>query len=72
MIVSVILYVMSMMFYTVFSFHPLENTTINCICSCVCLVLGGIFMYVAYDCYDKFKSRIKALEDKLNDKEERK
>ena len=31
-----------------------------------------IAMIIATDIYDKLKSRIKALEDKLNDKEERK
>ena len=69
MIASIILYVMLMMFYTVFSFHPLEDATINLICSSVCLVLSGVCLYIAYDRYDKLKSRIKALEDKLNDKE---
>lgn len=69
MIFCTIFSVVSVLVYTILTYHPFENATLNTICCAVSLVLYVILMQVADGCYDKLKSRIKALEDKLNDKE---
>ena len=46
-----------------------EDSTLIIICRAVFLVAFNILLYCANKCYEKLKSRIKALEDKLKDEE---
>lgn len=56
--------------YVMFVLVPFENEVISIACRIVTLVAANVLLMIASDCYEKLKSRIKALEDKLNDKED--
>lgn len=58
--------------FVTLTLYPLENNTIMTICMIALPTLFMIMLAVANDCEEKLTDRIKALEDKLNDKEERK
>lgn len=58
--------------YSILVCCPSENEVANIVCRVVLLLVANSLLMIASDKYDKLKSRIKALEDKLNDKEERK
>ena len=67
---SIIISTFSMIATAVLCFHPMQNQTVNVILYVASLVLYGVMMGVAYGKEEKLKSRIQALEDKLNDKEQ--
>lgn len=58
--------------YSILVCCPSENEIVNIVCRVVFLLVANTLLMIASDKYDKLKSRIKALEDKLNDKEENK
>ena len=58
--------------YAMLVSNPFENDVINVICRITLLLVANVLLTIASDHYEKLKSRIKALEDKLNDKEEHK
>ena len=47
---------------------PSENEVVWDICRIVLLIATNVLLMIASDCYEKLKSRIKALEDKENTK----
>lgn len=47
---------------------PSENEVVWDICRIVLLIAANVLLMIASDCYEKLKSRIKALEDKENTK----
>ena len=55
--------------YSILVCCPSENEVANIVCRVVLLLVANTLLMSASDKYDKLKSRIKALEDKLNDKE---
>lgn len=58
-----------MMAYAASILEPFENDIVNFVIRFVILLVANVLLMIASDHYDKLKSRIKALEDKLNDKE---
>ena len=56
-------------FYFGLTFCPFENEVINTICFIALPILFMIVLAVASSLEEKLTDRIKALEDKLNDKE---
>lgn len=58
--------------YSILVCCPFENEIANIVCRVVLLLVANTLLMIASDKYDKLKSRIKALEDKLNNKEEHK
>lgn len=55
--------------YSILVCCPFENEVANIVCRVVFLLVANTLLMIASDKYDKLKSRIKALEDKLNDRE---
>ena len=68
MIFSTLFSMICMSIYTVLTFHPLANEYLNRFCTIMALVMYAVMMQIASNCYDKLKSRIKALEDKEESK----
>ena len=58
--------------YSVLMLHPFDSDVANTICFIVLGTTFSVLLSIAADKEEALKSRIKALEDKLNDKEERK
>ena len=58
--------------YSILVCCPSENEVANIVCRVVLLLVANTLLMIASDKYDKLKSRIKALEDKLNNEEENK
>jgi hypothetical protein len=58
--------------YSILVCCPSENEVVNIICRVVLLIVANTLLMIASDKYEQLKSRIKVLEDKLNDKEEHK
>ena len=58
--------------YSIIVCCPFENEVTNIVCRVVLLLVANTLLMIASNKYDKLKSRIKALEDKLNDKEDTK
>ena len=58
--------------YSVLTLHPFESDVANIICFTVLGVTFNILLAIANSHYEDLKSRIDALEEKLNDKEETK
>jgi hypothetical protein len=52
--------------------HPFENEIANGVCFILLAVTFNILLCIAEDKEEKLKSRIKKLEDKLDNKEENK
>ena len=61
-----------MVAYAMFMLTPSENEAVSVACRVVLLIVANALLMIASDCYEKLKSRIKALEDKLNNKEDNK
>ena len=59
---------MLMTSYAMLVAAPSENEVVWDICRIVLLIAANVLLMIASDCYDKLKSRIKALEDKENTK----
>lgn len=55
--------------YSIFVCCPFDSEIINIVCRVVFVLAANILLMFARKEEDKLKSRIKALEDKLNDKE---
>lgn len=51
--------------YLMLSATPSENEVVWNICRIVILIVANALLMIASDCYDKLKSRIKTLEDKV-------
>ena len=58
--------------YSILVCCPFENEVANIICRVVLLIVANTLLMKASDKYEQLKSRIRALEDKLNDKEKHK
>ena len=55
--------------YSVLMLHPFDSDVANTICFILLGITFSAILCIAADKEEKLKSRIKALEDKLNDKE---
>ena len=58
---------LAVLVYTVLTFHPLPNVTFSWVCRAVIYCLFLVFIRLADNCYDKLKTRIQTLEDRLDD-----